>query len=243
MRFSLLLPAPISNLISGLFNRLLHVLPLRCQLCHLKLDQQHYPWCNICYQHLPSSPRCQHCGLPTSYSMANCGRCQRKPPLWDNLICVADYTFPFDKLIHQFKYQGHYWLAPPLAKLLTEHINQPAPMLLPVPMHWLRRLFRGSNHANLLAQALAKQLNVTCCTNALKRIRPTRQQQGLTRQSRLSNLKNAFAITADLPEHVALVDDVVTTGATLSQLCRLLRQHGVTRIEVYCIVRSTGSPK
>lgn len=243
MMFPFTPPAFISSILSDLFQALLRALPLRCQLCHLKLDQRCFPWCKTCQQSLPCSPRCQHCGLPTSYEMLNCGRCQLKLPVWDRLICVGDYTFPYDKLLHQFKYQGHYWLAPALAKLLTKHIKQPAPVLLPVPMHWRRRLLRGSNHATILAQTLAEQLNVAYYSDRLKRIRPTRQQQGLSRKSRLSNLKNAFAVIGSLPEHVALIDDVVTTGATLSQLCRLLRQHGVKRIEVYCIVRSAGVPK
>ncbi|NGN99154.1 ComF family protein [Grimontia sp. S25] len=170
--------------------------------------------------------------------MESCGRCLKKPPPWDSLVCVGAYSFPYDKLLHRFKYQGHYWLAPALAKLLATEIESPAPLLLPVPMHWKRRLWRGFNHSSVLAAELARQLKVQSEPNVLKRIRATRQQQGLDRQSRLSNLKQAFSIEGKLPPHIALVDDVVTTGATVAQLCRLLRQHGVERIDVYCLCRT-----
>lgn len=226
-----------------MFHSLLRALPLRCHLCHLHLDQTRYPWCKTCHESLPKHFRCLRCGFPTPYNMQNCGQCLTKPPPWDNLVCVGDYTFPYDILLHKFKYKGHYWLAAALARLLSDNIKQASPVLLAVPMHWQRRLVRGFNHSALLAQNLADQLHVDCQSQRLKRIRSTRQQQGLTRKDRLSNLKGAFAVTGSLPEHVALVDDVVTTGATLCELSKLLRQHGVKRIEVYCIARSTGKPK
>ncbi len=223
-----------------MFNALFQALPLRCQLCHLRLDQRNYPWCKTCFQSFPKQPRCQRCGLPTAYTQESCGRCLRKPPLWDRLVCVGDYTFPYDSLLHKFKYKGQYWLSSPLSNLLADNIENPAPILLPVPMHWTRRLLRGFNHSNLLAQALARQLNVNCDSGLLIRTKATPQQQGLTRKKRLSNLKGVFQISSPPPEHVALVDDVVTTGATLAELSLLLRKHGVKHIDVYCIVRSQG---
>ncbi|WP_245621615.1 ComF family protein [Enterovibrio calviensis] len=221
-----------------MFRTILRALPLRCQLCHHTLMHRHYPWCETCHDTFPRLPRCLHCGLPTPYVTESCGRCLNSPPAWDRLICVGGYTFPYDKLLHRFKYQGHYWLAPALGKLLAKEIDNPAPLLLPVPMHWRRRLMRGFNHSTLLARALAKQLAVQCAPDILKRNRATRQQQGLSRQSRLSNLRGAFSSKGRLPEHVALVDDVVTTGATIAELCRLLRQQGVTQIDVYCLCRT-----
>ncbi|WP_336245245.1 ComF family protein [Enterovibrio paralichthyis] len=223
---------------SLMFSAILRALPLRCQLCHHRLDQHQYPWCKSCHANLPRPPRCLHCGLPTPYEMESCGRCLTSPPLWNRLSCVSSYTFPYDKLLHRFKYQGHYWLAPSLAKLLATEIDQPAPVLLPVPMHWQRHWRRGFNHSNVLARHLARQLQVQYEPNVLKRDRATRQQQGLNRQSRLSNLNNAFSIKGVMPEHVALVDDIVTTGTTLNQLCRLLRGHGVKHIDVYCVCRT-----
>lgn len=222
---------------------ILRALPLRCQLCHHRLEQRQYPWCETCSQSFPTSPRCMQCGLSTPYTMETCGRCLNTPPAWDNLVCLGDYTFPYDTLLHKFKYQGHYWLAAPLARLLAESIDEPAPCLIPVPMHWRRRWVRGFNHSTVLANALASQLERPCLDNALIRTRATQQQQGLSRKARLSNLKDAFNIHGDLPSHVALVDDVVTTGATLTELCRLLKAHGVIKIDIYALCRTPTDGK
>ncbi len=228
----------LENTHNAMLNIILRALPLRCQLCQHPLGQSRHPWCETCHASLPRHPRCLQCGLPTPYVIESCGHCLKKPPLWDGLICVGTYTFPYDKLLHRFKYQGHYWLAPALATLLATEIEEPAPLLLPVPMHWRRRISRGFNHSGVLARELAKVLETQYAPNVLKRTRATRQQQGLNRQSRLSNLKSAFSVNGKLPPHVALVDDVVTTGATIAQICSLLRRHGVERIDVYCLCRT-----
>ncbi|WP_407331689.1 ComF family protein [Enterovibrio sp. 27052020O] len=221
-----------------MFRTILRALPLRCQLCHHKLEHRRYPWCEPCHLSFPRVPRCLHCGLPSPSITESCGRCLSSPPEWDSLTCVGGYTFPYDKLLHRFKYQGHYWLSPALAALLAQEIEDPAAVILPVPMHWQRRVIRGFNHSSVLANALAKQLGVQCEPNVLKRHRATRQQQGLSRQSRLSNLREAFSMTGSLPERVALVDDVVTTGATIAEICRLLRSQGVKHIDIYCLCRT-----
>ncbi|WP_241819067.1 ComF family protein [Enterovibrio norvegicus] len=221
-----------------MFRTILRALPLRCQLCHHTLENRRYPWCESCHESFPRVPRCLHCGLPAPYVTESCGRCLNNPPAWDRLICVGGYTFPYDKLLHRFKYQGQYWLAPALATLLAQEIDDPAAVILPVPMHWRRRIARGFNHSTVLANELAKQLGVQCESKVLKRNRATRQQQGLSRQFRLSNLREAFTMTGSLPERVALVDDVVTTGTTIAEICRLLRTRGVKHIDIYCLCRT-----
>lgn len=221
-----------------MFNSILQTLPLRCLLCYQNLDQLCFPWCKTCHYSLPRAFRCLRCGLPFAKEIACCGQCSRQPPLWDNMICAGDYNFPLNSLLHRFKYQKQYWLVSAFANLLKERIIQPAPILLPVPMHWRRQLFHGSNHSELLAQNLAKKLNVECDTHILKREKHTPQQQGLSRISRLSNLKNAFSIRKKPPTHVAIVDDVVTTGATVFELCKLLKNNGVICIDIYCIARN-----
>ncbi|MDD1782024.1 ComF family protein [Enterovibrio sp. ZSDZ35] len=140
--------------------------------------------------------------------------------------------------MHRFKYQRQYWLADELASLIATRIDEPASVITPIPMHWRRRMWRGYNHSQVLARSLAKQLNVDCEPNLLKRVRATRQQKGLDRQSRLTNLDNAFTVSGTLPKRLALVDDVVTTGATLSQVCDLLRSNGVKHIDIYCVCRT-----
>lgn len=223
---------------------LIKLLPLRCELCHLELSRfeksKLQPWCDICKHSLPRNPRCLTCGLPTIEDTILCGRCIKKPPAWHRLYCIDIYQFPYDKLIHRLKYQGHFWLANNFTDLLIKEIDSPASMLLPVPMHWQRRIFRGYNHSQILALQLAKKLNAVCNDAALKRKRATKQQQGLSRKERLTNLKNAFEITQTLPKHIALIDDVVTTGTTINEICKILKKNGVEKIDVYCIARSSG---
>ncbi|WP_232312835.1 ComF family protein [Enterovibrio coralii] len=225
---------------------ILRVLPLRCQLCHHRLEEHRHAWCQVCDDALPKHPRCLQCGLPTPYDIESCGKCLSSPPSWDSLVCVGNYTFPYTTLLHRFKYQRQYWLGKSLASLIATRIDDPAPVVVPIPMHWRRRWHRGYNHSNVLARSLAKQLDVDCEPNLLKRVKATRQQKGLDRQSRLSNLKHAFAVSAPVPEHIALVDDVVTTGTTISMcancyaltepnastciVCAELRRHHVNNI-------------
>ncbi len=116
--------------------------------------------------------------------------------------------------------------------------EQIAPFVIPVPMHWQRRVKRGLNHSQLLANALAKRFDLTLLTN-LKRIKATAPQQKLNRKERLVNLKQAFAIKGQIPAHVCLIDDVVTTGATATLLTKLLKKHGAKQVDIICICRTS----
>ncbi|MGL5335760.1 MAG: ComF family protein, partial [Enterovibrio sp.] len=137
-----------------------------------------------------------------------------------------------------FKYQGQFWLAKPLAKMLAKEIIAPAPQLLAVPMHWQRRITRGFNHSQLLATHLAAELQVSCANHLLQRTRATQPQQQLDRQQRMTNLKNAFSMTGHCAKHVAIVDDVVTTGATVKAICHELKLAGAEKIDIYCLART-----
>ena len=227
-----------------LINFLFKLLPLRCTLCLLPLQKNNntplLPWCKSCEQSLPREARCLRCGLPTAEDVESCGRCLQNPPLWQSLRCVDSYQFPYDKLLHRFKYQKQFWHARNLVDLLAKEITNPAPMIIPVPMHWKRQIIRGYNQSHVLAMLLAKKFNRPCSASALIRTKATKQQQGLNKKQRSINLRNAFSLTEPLPDHIALVDDVVTTGSTINEICKLLKHNNVKHIDVYCIARSTG---
>ncbi|MGL5290635.1 MAG: ComF family protein [Vibrionaceae bacterium] len=222
----------------------LKMLPLRCILCHnsLENDDLTKPWCDPCQAELPRTARCKKCGLQTPHDCNGCNQCINTVLPWDSLTCISRYGYPYDKLLHRFKYQGQFWLAKPLAKMLAKEITSPAPQLLAVPMHWQRRVMRGFNHSQLLAAHLAAQLQVSCAENTLKRTRATQPQQALNRQQRMTNLKNAFKITGSCAKHVAIVDDVVTTGATVKAICQELKLAGAEKIDVYCLARTVYNP-
>ncbi|MFD2177119.1 ComF family protein [Veronia pacifica] len=219
---------------------ILRNLPSRCQLCHQRLNDVLGPWCEVCRNSFPDSARCKQCGLKLVTDLSQCGECLNRPPDWDQLYCAADYDFPIDDLLHKFKYRGQFWLANPLSTLLADKVASPAPLLLPVPMHWLRRCRRGYNQSAVLTHYLAIKLDTNWRHDVLKRVRATPAQRGLKRSQRLSNLSSAFAVNTNiaLPSHVALVDDVVTTGSTVNTLSRLLKQYGVKRVDVYCLCRT-----
>ncbi|MBW3697636.1 ComF family protein [Vibrio sp. T187] len=217
-----------------------HYLPLQCQLCRLEIPKAHRSrsWCSHCLELFSNTPRCQRCGLATITQVEQCGQCLSKPPAWHRLYCVSDYQFPASNYVHQVKYSKKFWYARDLAQLLAPKIEDPAPLITSVPLHWTRYLNRGFNQSALITKYLAKELGTTH-HRLFTRRRATPSQQGLTKQQRAQNLKNAFDLHY-LPSqsHIAIVDDVVTTGSTVQHLCKLLLEVGVKRIDIYCICRT-----
>lgn len=112
-------------------------------------------------------------------------------------------------------------------------------LIVPVPLHWKRRFVRGFNQSQWLANYLGRQLNISVDNKLLTRIRNTPPQQQLRRKQRQKNLKGAFQVNDSLNgQHIALIDDVVTTGSTASELARLLKKTGASRVDVWCLART-----
>ncbi|MFV0447413.1 MAG: ComF family protein [Vibrio sp.] len=212
----------------------------QCPICKLPSDNlQAYSVCSACEAWYPQLPRCQRCGLKTLAPVDMCGQCLSKPPIWHQLYCVGDYQFPLSNSIHQLKYQRQFWQAKPLAKRLSQCIDTPAPVITSVPLHWYRYLRRGFNQSDLIAQHLAAFLAVDYQPQLFSRILNTKAQQGLTKAQRKRNLAKAFRLNRHPnSNHVAIVDDVVTTGSTVQHLCHLLLEVGVERVDIYCICRT-----
>ncbi|WP_170960294.1 phosphoribosyltransferase family protein [Vibrio kanaloae] len=216
----------------------------QCHLCKLdKLPSDTHPrWCQTCLDLFCQQPRCQQCGLKTLTSVEQCGQCLSNPPPWHRLYCVGDYVFPTARYIQQMKYADKFWFARDLSKLLAPRIEHPAPLITSVPLHWGRYIHRGFNQSQLLAHYAAQELDVKSAV-LFRRSRSTVSQQGLTKSARQINLKNAFTLrnmnfSTNNYAHVAIIDDVVTTGSTVYQLCQLLLEVGVKRIDIYCICRT-----
>ena len=208
----------------------------RCPLCHLPADGLHSVWCSHCLARFPSLPYCHHCGNTLTADAEHCGQCLISPRPWQRFYRLGEYQFPLRHLIHQLKFQRKFWLAQPLGELMAQQIDEPAPLLLPIPLHPLRLLQRSFNQSSLIAQAIARQTGSQLDTRRLKRQRYTPPQHTLSKAQRQHNLEQAFILKGGkLPSHVALVDDVVTTGTTVAEAATLLRQAGVKRIDVYCL--------
>ncbi len=227
-------------------------LPHQCHLCGLSMPLQQMTnssglWCQDCIELFNTHHHhCQRCGLIIPTHNDYCGQCLTKPPAWDKIFCLGDYKAPIKHYIHAFKYQRQFYYAQPLAQLLAQQITQPAPVLIPVPLHWRRRFTRGFNQSEYLAHYLAKhfnrhqRVNIQVNRHLFSRIKATQPQQGLSESARRTNIKQAYRLnqTPNI-EHVALIDDVVTTGSTIAPLCDLLHQAGVKRIDVYCLCRTS----
>ncbi|UJF19287.1 ComF family protein [Vibrio sp. SS-MA-C1-2] len=210
-----------------------------CLLCQSELTIKERDLCHYCLNLLPDHPRCLCCGLPLPSNQEKCGECLRSPPLWQKLSCIGDYTFPLDKLIQQFKYQKQFILAPSLAELLIPWIQEKPQALLPVPMHWQRQLLRGFNQSELLTLEIGKRINRPTLCHHLIRARKTTPQQGLSSKERRKNLHQAFELVKEINyQHIAIIDDVVTTGTTINEMINLLKNKGIARIDVICLCRT-----
>ena len=206
--------------------------------------------CNVCETELPwLIEHCNLCALPLPMEGLICGQCQKHPPAFKQVIAPWTYSFPIDSLISRFKHQARWPLGQMLARLLTQHLQHrfdntgltPPDCLLPVPMARKRLRERGYNQAQMLARWLSSNLNIRYDEHLLLRPHETVAQQALDAKTRQRNLLGAFALAPDAKvqgRHFALVDDVLTTGATAHSLARLLMNAGARQVDVYCLART-----
>ncbi len=217
-------------------------LPSVCQICGLIVNTRYSTLCcEQCQRYFSQhQPRCHQCGLTTASRQQQCGTCLQKPPPWQRLYCLGDYDFPLSQYLHQIKYQRHFWLIAPLAALLANNIATAAPQFVYVPSRWRRQLMRGFNQSELLALELTKHFPESHLLHDAFQLRHgSAVQQSLTRSQRIHNLKHAFTLNKKpLSSHVAIIDDVVTTGSTVGHLSELLLEHGVKKIDIYCLCRT-----
>lgn len=214
--------------------------PRRCLLCHqiVASNDHQLPLCQCCYHDLPvfTGPHCNNLRLKPNIARG------LKKPKFDQLVCLAPYGWPFSHWISALKFRRHVNLAPTMGKLLANHIkthldtNDMPDVLIPLPLHKWRLFYRGFNQAELITKSLAKELAIPIERHALTRIKATKAQSNLGKLARKQNVKGAFDYQAKQPyRHVAIIDDVITTGASVNQVCELLTQAGVAQISVWCI--------
>lgn len=223
-----------------------------CVLCD-EASGNPYALCEACECELPwLDEQCTVCALPLAMSGFTCAPCRRRPPAFEKVETPWHYGFPVDSLITRFKHNRQWPYGRLLAELtshwLDHRFNEGLPrpqLLIPVPMGRKRLRRRGFNQAEMLARWLSKALHIDCDSTLVQRPRETQAQQELGARARLHNLQQAFSLLPDARLeglHVALVDDVMTTGATAQALATLLRQGGAARVDVYCLAR-TAKPE
>ena len=218
------------------------LLPRHCVACGLISGDNNL--CQPCQTELPRiSHGCAVCGIRLSLtSDLHCGSCLRNPPAWGSGVMALDYRFPVDQLICRFKFSRDFACGHILAQeLLTTIEQRGAPLpdaIVPVPLHRWRLFRRSFNQAEYLARKLGKGLGLAVYGNLLARSRSTRAQSGLDSIQRRKNLQGAFRSQRRVIDHVALVDDVLTTGATLSECTRTLLHAGVGKVSVWAAARA-----
>ena len=223
------------------------IIEQRCLLCDERCEGQ--PLCSSCEADLPwLDGRCTVCAVPLPSRGLVCGECLKRPPSYDHVEVPWRFAFPVDALITRFKHQARWPYGRLLGERLAHHLEHafadglPRPdLLLPVPLARRRLRQRGFNQAQMLADWLSRPLGIATDARVLDRVLDTPAQQQLDAATRRRNLRQAFAIAtgADVKgRHLALVDDVLTTGATAEALARLLKRAGAERVDVYCLART-----
>ncbi|WP_368565324.1 double zinc ribbon domain-containing protein [Pseudoxanthomonas sp. UTMC 1351] len=212
----------------------------RCLLCGERGDNSN-DLCTNCRRGLPwNATACSQCALPLPHP-GTCGACLQSPPPVTETRAALVYGFPLDRLVPRFKFHHDLAAGRLLAELMAEGLaaaDRPE-ALVPVPLHAARLRRRGYDQAVELSKALAQALDIPLLTSALSRTRDTAPQSELDAPARRRNLKNAFAVPdpAALPRHIVLIDDVMTTGATLHAAAKTLRKAGVARVDAWVCAR------
>lgn len=205
--------------------------------------------CPVCQTEMIRVPDavCPQCGRMDDQPISAgtgvlCRQCRAHPPLLGQMRAPLRYEEPTSTLIHRFKYEGYFALGRPLARFLIDGWpawDIPPDLILPIPLHPQRRRQRGYNQAELLARSLAEAINVPVNVSTLRRTRHTVPQVGLGPGERHNNVWGAFAAEGSVvrDRHILLIDDVLTTGATLSAAAETLLAAGAASVSGYCLAR------
>jgi ComF family protein len=227
------------------------LLPPRCLLCGGAGEVRARDLCRDCEADLPWIDRaCPRCGLPLdggAVLAAPCERCRGHAQPHRHCHAALHYEFPADELLAALKYRGALAHARVLGTLLAESLGRhgagrDVDLLVPVPLHASRLMERGFNQSLEVARFTAERLGLMVDGRALRRLRSTVPQVGLTRVARADNVRGAFVADPArvARRHVALLDDVVTTGATVAAAARALLTAGAATVDVWCVARAAG---
>ena len=223
----------------------------RCHLCHAPASDGQL-LCGPCYDSLPHLRHsCPSCALPLTEQTPTqglCGECLAEPPAFDRTLAPLCYRHPVNELISRFKYRQTLSDGNLLARLLARHVQQQASqaqLLLPMPLHPARLRLRGYNQAAELARVLSRITGIPWDPHLLRRGHEGPSQREARRSERLRNVRSAFVCASQrLPQRVAIIDDVITTGATARAAAASVRQAGANWVEIWAIARTPrhGAP-
>jgi ComF family protein len=200
-------------------------------------------WCDGCEADLLfDSQRCPVCARNTGNSLV-CGSCLNQPPSYLSTVVLFNYKYPIKELIKNFKFNKQPMLSKVFAYYLSDKLRQKKALLphtlVPVPLHKTRQTERGFNQSLELAKKLSPLLNCPLNTSLCSRIINTSPQSSLPMKTRRKNVRGAFSLTGEhMPKHIAIIDDVITTGSTANELATLFKKAGCERIDIWAIART-----
>ncbi len=207
-------------------------------------------FCEVCIELLPwTADRCFRCARPLAMGLEAiyCETCRERPPSFDRMQALFHYEPPINRMITKLKFSGDLAYGRILGTLLAQTLQAdshryPLPQaLVPVPLHHKRWVHRGFNQAQELALVAHKTLGIPLLDKICMRVKETPAQSTLDKGNRKTNLRKAFRVQALEPlpfEHLAIIDDVVTTGSTVDALAAVLKDAGVEQVDVWCIARA-----
>jgi len=219
-----------------------------CVLCDTTVNRE-VSICDACQADLPTiSQACKICGIPLNKTQLICGQCLKAPPEVDYSVNLYHYEAPVDYLIMELKFGQKLSYAAILGfllkqQLLKNNLKDLPDALLPVPLHKKRLIKRGFNQSLEIAKIVAKELKIPIEYQLIQRNKVTRAQTELNIKQRKRNIKGCFNLQNEnerMPafQHVVIIDDVVTTGATTNELAKVLKNTGVKKVGVWSIARA-----
>ena len=220
-------------------------MPYHCILCK-GLSKRTQDLCELCYHDLPVLDyACPQCANPLTETHL-CGQCLAQEPPFSHTYALFRYQEPISRMILNLKFQEALVNARILGELLTEKIintwyrDKSLPkIIIPVPLHSVRLQQRGFNQALEIARPIARTLQIPLDVSSCRRSLATDPQATLHPSERKQNIKNAFQLLKPIPyQHIAVIDDVITTGHTINEFCRMLKKSGVRQIDVWCCARA-----
>ena len=262
-RFAVL---PLLNRVAdSLFSQLSHnLLPSSCSFCQSPLQGSAGALCHDCIAELPRlTTHCQRCSVPLA-SNSLCANCQLRPPTYRRCISAFHYAAPVDNIVLRLKNDPYTTEIKQLSAVLAERIaatyqqaQVPCPQtIIPLPLHWLKMTQRGFNQSHIISQLLADHLRrefdtaIEIRSDICRRVVKGQEQHLLGAKKRLSGIKNAFVAEVPTSKNltglsVAIVDDVVTTGATANSAAKALLRAGAAQVDIWSIARTSwnNSPR
>ncbi len=210
-----------------------------CTLCDAQTKSD-LSMCGACIQELPSAPHpcCPQCGLSTQGDI--CGKCLKQSPHFDATRALFTYGYPVDALLQHYKYNNALYLSQTFAQLLSAKMqDKDIDLIIAMPLHPSRIKERGFNQSLELAKIVAKQHRIALDSTTCNRIKNTPPQASLPLKNRLKNMQGAFECKQSFAgKHIALIDDVMTTGSSLNELAKTIKNAGARKVSCYVLART-----